>query len=151
MGEDRLVRSLNPKPEPVPFHLERLEVRLLKFSLICVACALAAGPVSSWPTVVPLLAEYHVFGNTTFRNVTKVEQQAVYDLIFNLSSAFALIGNMVAGVTFDNLVREPFPHLERFQHLLTPRFPCTMPTLQGPNACAMAGALISAAGLAWVF
>lgn len=91
-----------------PFYLQSLPVRLCKFSLICVACALAAGPVSSWPTVVPLLVKYRVFGNTTFRNVTQEEQQNIFDLVFNISSAFALLGSAVAGPIFDNLVSSPF-------------------------------------------
>ena len=70
---------------------------------------------------MPLLAEYNVFGNTSFRNVTKFEQEEYYDLIFNLSSAFALLGSAIAGPIFDNL---------------------------GPRVCASGGAVTAAIGLA---
>ena len=60
-----------------------------------IACALASGPVSAWPTILPLLIDEEVFAGE--------HQKASFDAVYGLSMVMMLAVGLPAGLAFDEL------------------------------------------------
>ena len=75
---------------------------VFRFIITVLASCVASGPIQSWPTLVPVLEDYGVFGNSSSRfNVTEEEQEISLKTVFEVASAIAIMASYPAGVIFD--------------------------------------------------
>lgn len=69
--------------------------RWIALAITAVGCAVASGPVSAWPTILPLLISEHLFDGP--------QQQAQFDACYGLSMVMMLAIGLPAGWLFDRL------------------------------------------------
>lgn len=77
----------------LPSHLATKKQRWIALLIVVISSAFASGPISSWPTLEPLLIEEGVFAGP--------HQEVLLTAVYSLAVGIAMVGQTFAGIVYD--------------------------------------------------